>query len=385
MKGGNRVLRYKEIKYQIEQMITYMQADEPLPSREALCRSLDTTRGTLHKAIAELAQEGKLYTRGGSGTYVAGARSSAGNGNRFVGLVIPSNDTNYRDLIRGVESFLQVQNINLVLSYTDGDIEKQNQCVTRLFQSGVSGLIVVPAYCMDITRDYVLFSRLEQQRMPVVFCYRGIEGVSRIPLVAQNNFYSAWVATKHLIARGYRHITYVAQFTLRTTLDRYQGFLAAIMEEGLEISRSAIVFDAERIEGEPLAYRETLTMLQNHPAIDGILCNADSIAEGVYRAIQDSGRQVSRDVGVVSLNNDTVICNMMNPPLSSVGCPNREVGEKAAQTLLRLIHGESAQTPLFLFQPKLYERESCLGPGDDPLHNDGSYSAAETRALRGNR
>ncbi len=362
MEGRDHVLRYKEIKYQIEQMISHMHADEPLPSRESLCRSLDTTRATLHKAISELSREGKLYTRGGSGTYVAGTRGTMVNKNRFVGLIIPHSEPNYRDLICGVEAYLQSQDINLVLSYTDGDIEKQNLCITRMLQSGVSGLIVVPAYCMDITRDYVLFSRLEQQHMPVVFCYRGIESVSRIPLVAYNNFYSAWIATKHLIAKGYRHITYVAQFLLRTTLDRYQGYLAAMMEEGLEIDRSAIIFDAKHDDQEPLAYRETLNMLESHPEVDAILCNADSIAEGIYQAIRDSGRRVSQDIGVISINNDTIKCNMLHPTLTSVGGPNQVIGEKAAQMLLKIIQGENPQTPLFLFQSELYERESCLGP-----------------------
>ena len=359
------MLRYKEIKYQIEQMISYMHANEPLPSRESLCHSLDTTRATLHKAISELSREGKLYTRGGSGTYVAGTHGTIVNKNRFIGLIIPHSDPNYRDLIRGVEAYLQSQDINLVLSYTDGDIEKQSLCITRMLQSGVSGLIVVPAYCMDITRDYVLFSRLEQQHMPVVFCYRGIEGVSRIPLVTYNNFYLAWMATKHLIAKGYKHITYVAQFLLRTTLDRYQGYLAAMMEEGLEIDRSAIIFDAVQNDHKPLAYYETLNMLQTHPEIDAILCNADSIAEGVFQAIHDNGRIVSQDIGVISINNDTTRCNMLHPALTSVGGPNQLVGEKAAQMLLKIIHGESPQAPLFLFQSKLYERESCLGPSID--------------------
>lgn len=356
------MLRYKEIKYQIEQMISYMHADEPLPSRESLCRSLDTTRATLHKAIGELSQEGKLYTRGGSGTYVAGTHSTMINKSRFIGLIIPHSEGNYRDLIRGVEAYLQSQDTNLVLSYTDGDIEKQNLCITRMLQSGVSGLIVVPAYCMDITRDYVLFNRLEQQHMPVVFCFRGIEGVSRIPLVAYNNFYAAWIATKHLIAKGYKHITYVAQFLLRTTLDRYQGYLAAMMEEGLEIDRSAIIFDAKYNEQSPLAYCETLSMLKSHPEIDAILCNADSIADGIYQAIHDSGHKVSQDIGVISINNDIVKCNMLHPTLTSVGGHNQIIGEKAAKMLLKIIQGESPQTPLFLFQSELYERESCLGP-----------------------
>lgn len=356
------MLRYKEIKFQLEQMISSMQADEPLPSREALCRSLDTTRGTLHKAIMELAEEGKVYTRGGSGTYVAGLHPATDHQNLFVGLIVPYAEK-YQDLIRTVEAYLQSQNVNMVLSCTDGDAEKQSQCMTRLFRSGISGLIIVPAYCMDITRDYVLFSRLEQWQMPAVFCYRGIDGLNQLPVVCYNNFYTGYMGTKHLIEKGYRHITYVAQFVLSTTLDRYQGYVAAMLEAGLEVCRDAIILEVDLKNGSLPAYQETLDMLRRNPQIDAIISNADTVvAAGIYQAIEDIGKRVSDDIGVVSINNEVSHCNAATPRLTSIGGKAEEIGTRASQTLLKLINGETSSVPMFVSQPDLFVRESCLGP-----------------------
>lgn len=357
-------MRYREIKFQIETMLSSMQPDEPLPSREALCRMLNTTRATLHKSIQELVSEGKLYTRGGSGTYVAGNEEKADKKVRFVGLVVPNNSTDgYRSMICGAESFLREHNINLVLYCTDGDIDKQDVCITRLFQSGISGLILAPAYCMDINRDYVLYARLQQHHMPVVCCYRGLEGVLNVPIVGHNNFYCGYMATKHLIEKGYRHITYIAQFLLRTTLDRYQGYVTAMMEAGLEISRDDIVFEVEQGTAEPEAYRETLQVLQRNPGIDAIFCNSDRIIYGIYQAIADCGKKVSDDIGVISLDNFEKECLLLKPQLTSIGGQSEEIGRRAAQILLNSMNDEPTKVPLFVMSPILHVRDICLGPG----------------------
>lgn len=68
------MLRYQEIKYQLQAMIRSMSPQEPLPCRSALCRMLDTTFGTLQKAMAELIDEGVIVSKAGSGTFVAGKK-----------------------------------------------------------------------------------------------------------------------------------------------------------------------------------------------------------------------------------------------------------------------------------------------------------------------
>lgn len=352
------MLRYKEIKQQIDTIIASMRPAEALPSREALCKSLDTTRSTLDKAIKELVAEGKLVTRGGSGTYVAGDVSGQPNEIKSIGVLLPNNThLSYRMLISGIEEFMHTKDVNVILCNTDNDIDKQNQYLSRLIQSKVIGLIVVPALYFDITKNYVLYSRLMQHRFPVVFCFRGIDGLTNAPLVCYNNFYGGYIATKHLITQGYRHIAYISEKTLRTSLDRFQGYMAALLEAGLEINRSMVI-----LEPESRGYEEMTRILHSGAEVDAVFCQADCLAPHVYRAIRDAGLRVSDDIGVIGFDNSDC-CVTETPAVTSLGNCDAEIGMKAAQILWKAIENEEEKTfPYFLFSPDIIVRESCLGP-----------------------
>lgn len=65
------MLRYKEIKLMLKDLIAQMNDGDKLPSRNILSRQLDSSRVTIDKAIRELEEEGILTSKFGSGTYVA--------------------------------------------------------------------------------------------------------------------------------------------------------------------------------------------------------------------------------------------------------------------------------------------------------------------------
>ncbi len=71
------------------------------------------------------------------------------------------------------------------------------------------------------------------------------------------------------------------------------------------------------------------------PLPDGILCHSDNVAFGVYRALRIHGRH--RDVRVIGYD-DIATAALWEPPLTTVATHSFELGEIAAQTLLRQIN-----------------------------------------------
>ena len=354
------MLRYQEIKQQLADMIAHMEPNTALPPRSILCESLDTTRSTLHKAITELAAEGKVKTLRGSGTYVAGNVASNG---QTIGILIPNNtQVAYRNLISSIEHYLSEKNINVLLSCTEGNVQIQQQKLTRLLAQGIAGLIIVPAFCNDLTYDYMLQNRLKQYNIPVVFCYRGIEGFLNTTVVCYNNFHMGYLATKHLIQQGYRHIMYMSEYMLRTTLDRYQGYVTAMIEHDYRIVKDTIVLETFR-DGAAHEYEDMCRILQSgtEPRIDAVFCQPDYLIPEVCRAIKDSGLRVSDDVGVITVDNSD-ICFYENPKITSIGGQDFEIGQKASEIIWKMMQGIPYYPPLHLVLPKIYQRESCLGP-----------------------
>lgn len=356
------MLRYREIKKALFREIAGLKPGSRLPSRPELCRSLDTTRVTLDKAIKELEQEGYLKSRNGSGTYVIGMLDSADTAAKSWGVILPNvMDEIYPGLLRGAENVAQNYGINIIICNTDNDPNKQEQYVKRLVLSGVMGIIIVPIVSNDIRENFRLYNQLAETKIPFVFCNRSVEGIS-VPVVTSNDFYGGYIASKYLLRQGYRHIAFISELKYKTSIDRCQGYLSALIEHEIPVNRRLLLFGQEagvRMNG----YEEMNLLLDSREEVDAVFCFNDRIAQGCYRAIQEHDLKISDDIGVIAYDN-TSLCEILSPRMSSVSYKNVEIGEKAAELLWKMnTHQSLSGFEYYLFQPSIVVRDSCRGPG----------------------
>jgi DNA-binding LacI/PurR family transcriptional regulator/biotin operon repressor len=355
------MLRYKEIKNLLVAEIAKLNINDRLPSRPELCKKLDTTRTTLDKAINELVSEGLLFSSGGSGTYVAGADDQLPihAGQSWGVIVRDVTEPFYAKIVRGVENVAQSYGINIILCNSDSDFNKQEQYIKRLGHSGVSGLIIVPVASGDTQKNYRLYCQLTELKVPFVFSNRNAEGINA-PVVASDDNYGGYIATKHLLKKGYRNIAYISDLKYRTTVDRCQGYIAALLENGIEINRKIIAMQ-DQSQTQTAGYETMKKILASGQIVDAVFCVRDKVAQGVYQAIAEVGLNVSDDIGVIGYDN-TDLCEKLTPAVTSVAYKNLEVGTKAAEVLYKQINGEAlSEFELYLFQPELVVRDSCLG------------------------
>jgi DNA-binding LacI/PurR family transcriptional regulator len=360
------MLRYKEIKNILMAEIARMNSNDRLPSRHELCKKLDTAKATLDKAINELVAEGVLYSKGGSGTYVAGGddQLSAHEGQSWGVIVRDVRNVFFAEIVRGVENVAQSHGINVIVGNNDSDFNKQEQYIKRLLRFGVSGLIIVPILSQDILENHRLFSQLTGIKVPFVFCNRNAEGI-KAPVVDSNNFYGGYIATKLLLEQGYRHIAYIAAQKYRASVDRCQGYITALLENGIEINRKIITLEDQnqnQPQFESVGYAAMKRFLTSGQLVDAVFCFNDKVAQGAYQAIAEAGLRVSDDIGVVGYDNSD-ICEKLTPVLTSVAYKNLEIGTKAAEVLYKQMSGEfSPEFEFYLFNPEMVVRDSCRGP-----------------------
>lgn len=354
------MLRYKEIKLQLKEMIAKIPANEKIPSRAVLCQELDTTRSTLAKAIKELETEGLLVSKGGSGTYVSMLFENEAKLSGNWGVIVPNiMDSIYPGLVRGVENIAQEFGINVNLCNSDNDSEKQEQYIKRLMISGVSGFIIVPVITNDYNENYHLYQQLSDSKIPFVFCNRGIEGIDA-PIVTSNSFYGGYIATKYLLNHGYKKIAFVAKQKYSTSLERCYGYVSALIEAGKMVRDEFIIMNCDKTE-ELRGFREIKLLLENEDRPDAIFCFNDELVKTVYNVMNEMGLQVSTDVGIIGYDN-VDLCGMLLPPSTSVAYKIVEIGEKAAEVLKQMMQKQPiSQFNYSLFQPEIIERESCKG------------------------
>lgn len=358
------MLRYLEIKEQLKKEIAVMQVNEKLPSRPQLCKRLDTTRTTLDKAIRELVNEGLLTAYNGSGTYVAEHTVDQLAIKGSWGVIIPSiTEAIYPSMVRGIENVAQKNGFTITLCNSDSSVKKQERYVQQMIRSGVSGLIIVPVVTDDPRITYELYEQLSKVQIPLVFCNRGVQNMD-VPLVTSNSYYGGYLATKHLISRGYRHIAYISRRKYCTNVERCQGYLTALVEAGLEIEREIIVLQSKDCTtNEEAGYREMNRLLEEGHKMDAVFCFNDYVARGVIKAAMEHGLKISEDLGIIGYDNE-VFGSMMEPSITSVSYHNLEIGEKAAELICDMIQKKTLhEFKYYLYEPEVIVRDSSRGPG----------------------
>ncbi len=354
---SEKPLRYIQIKELIIHDIRQLPPHTRLPSRTALADKYKAARTTIERAISELIGEKYLYARDGSGTYVAevSGKSSAHLSNPIFGLVIPNimHDT-YPGILRGVEDVANEHGMNVVLCNTDNKVDKESAYIQKLIHSDVKGVIIVPAIIGKTNMNS--FQKLEEASIPMVFCNRGIDGVSA-PRVISNNFYGAYLSVKHLIATGRQRIAYISRPLYSTSNDRYQGYISALTEANMEQQSDYVIFESS-FNGDLQGYKSAKQLLSLDPAPDALFCFNDAIAKGAYDAVTEAGLQVGEDIGIVGYDN-THVAERLPVKLTSVKFQTYDIGKQAAEWLVRMINKETLQeNKTVVLQPELIIRQS---------------------------
>lgn len=360
-------LRYQEIKEQILKDITALQPHDKIMSRPAMCQKYLVTRTTIDRAINELIREGFLYSVDGSGTYVTDEdkRNTSYKKDLInIGVLLPNimADT-YPGILKGIEDVTQKRNINVVLCNTDNDYQKQYVYIHRLLNSKIKGFIIVPAICK--ANDMEVYQFLLKNNVPFVFCNRGFYDVER-PIISSNDFFGGFLAADHLIQKGYSRPAYLSTIRYKASIDRYQGYIAALSQHNLPIDNRLVVI-RDGAPTEELAYWEAKNLLSGDRKIDGVVCFNDHVAIGAMRAAREAGLRISRDIGIIGYD-DTPLCEMLPIKLTSIAYKNYEIGKRAAEVLCQMIcYPEKPVDDICIFQPELRVRDSCLGKDSTSL------------------
>lgn len=99
-------------------------------------------------------------------------------------------------------------------------------------------------------------------------------------------------------------------------------------------------------------------LLELHPDLDGVVAASDLLAAGATRALNEVGRRVPQDVGVVGFD-DAPIAALNDPPLSTVRSDARATGIALADMAIAQIRGQELPQPHLLLPNEVVWRESA--------------------------
>ena len=180
----------------------------------------------------------------------------------------------------------------------------------------------------------------------------GVMSQKDFPLVHVDDEQVARMAAGHLLERGFRHFGYFGIEGENWSGWRREAFAQAVREAGFEVD----VYELPRGragEGSWEAMEDELARwVAALPKPAGVMVCSDQRGAQFLEACRRAGAAVPDEVAVISVDNDEPLCEVCNPPLSSVDAGHVQVGYEAAALLDRLLAGQARPNRPILIQPQ---------------------------------
>jgi LacI family transcriptional regulator len=167
------------------------------------------------------------------------------------------------------------------------------------------------------------------------------------------------MAADHLIDRGFRSLGSCGFSDQRWSRLRREGFAERAAASGIQVD----IFESDWFgphapDWEVCQDRIKQWLAGFSPPFAVMACN-DLRGQQVLDAARRAGLAVPEEVGVIGVDDDALLCDLCDPPLSSVQCNPEEIGYRAAERLDLLMaerrggHSTSPALPLETLVPPL--------------------------------
>ena len=134
---------------------------------------------------------------------------------------------------------------------------------------------------------------------------------------------------RHLLDLGHMRLAFLVCPPVRSYLLRLLGMRIALEEAGLELG--PVIPTSDTFEGGRLLASQ---LLSNASPPTALVCGSDAVAVGAIKAAHELGVQVPAEVSIVGYD-DIELAAYVDPPLTTLRNPMRELGELAIELLLR--------------------------------------------------
>ena len=271
-----------------------------------------------------------------------------------LGLVVPDTHNPYfSEVGQGVERVAFENGYTVFLCHSGYQLDLEMQYVDLLHSQRVAGVIWIPG-----TADFSPYYKLNEYDVRTVVIDR-LNPDSSVPGLIADNFHGGYLATRHLLDLGHRRIGYIRRAVdLSHSRGRFQGYLAALKELGIEEDESLVATGGFVLEDGYRATKELLG-IQNPPT--ALFAYNDMMAIGALRALHELGKSVPGDFSVVGFD-DIAQSTYTCPSLTTISSPKYKMGQQAADLLISLIEErENHEKVQSILDVNLIVREST-GP-----------------------
>ena len=229
-------IKYKWLVEQLREIISdsIQNGINKLPTEQELAVRYRVSRQTVRAALAVLEDEREIRRIKGSGAYITGLSSLEDR--NIVGILIPDEQQyKYPALINDIRVALAAEGFSCKVYPTHNHVDQERQILQFLLKSPLRALIVEPVKSALPSPNTELYQRLIQRGTSILFLGCAYPQLSQIPVIYEDNLYGAGLLVQSLVEKGHSSIAGIFQMDDQRGLERYQGFLDAMQNQGLTV------------------------------------------------------------------------------------------------------------------------------------------------------
>ncbi len=262
------------------------------------------------------------------------ARAMAAKRTHTIGAIIPTMDNAI--FARGMQAFqetLHDKGYNLLVSSSAYQPELEAEQVRALVARGADGLLLI-----GYERDPDVYGFLERRNIPTILAWNSIDGTDHAS-VGFDNCASMKQLTEQVITMGHKRIAYISGIVDGN--DRAEGRLRGVRmglaAHGVDPNTLTVVETAYEIETGARAFR---SIMQAEPQPTVVMCGNDVLAAGAMTQAKELGLRVPEDVSITGFDG-IELASVLQPSLTTVHVPHREMGRIAAEELIDMVEKRS--------------------------------------------
>jgi LacI family transcriptional regulator len=267
------------------------------------------------------------------------ARGLSGGRTRTIGVVVHDiTDDFFNQIVRGIDDVAGENGYIVMVVSLYRDPDKELDYVRRLRAHRCDGLIFVggglrvPGYASKLSAQ---LDAIEQRGGAVVML--APSDVTR-PSILYDNEGSVRRLVDHLVSLGHRSFALISGPPhLKTNIVRGAAFVDALRNHGIELDDDLIADGHFDREGGARALEGLMSMGKEFTAA---VCLNDQMAVGCLLAARRLGVRVPNDISVVGFD-DLPVTELLDPPLTTVRVPMRELGREGMKLLLDRLDGRT--------------------------------------------
>lgn len=261
------------------------------------------------------------------------ARGLASKKTTTVGVIIPDiSSLFYAELARGIEDIANMYKYNIILCNSDNNVDKELQLTNTLLEKQVDGILFLGGRVTPEHKD--LFTTAD---VPIILA-AAKDPSGELASVNIDYYQATLDLTKLFIANGHQRIAFISgpledPFAGQS---RLEGYKAALHEAGIDFEEALVQPGDYRYESGIQGTQQLLELEQQPTAI---IAMSDEMAVGAIHACLDKDISVPEQIEVAGFDN-TRLCSMVRPTLTSVVQPTYDIGAVSMRLLTKYLNKE---------------------------------------------